>query len=92
MDGPTLITMTIARTVWLSKSGGLNLDGIYFTRAHAHRDSHGPTANLAVDDELGTAFAWVERNLEILPAMWTGDCQEFAHKPTITYVISFVNL
>jgi hypothetical protein len=91
MDLLALITTTVARTVCLSKSSSLNFDGIYFTRSHSHSDRHWPTAYLAVDDKFRTAFARVERNLEIFPAMRTGDCQEFAHKPTVTQVANFAN-
>src|SRR5882724_11602570 len=92
MDCPVLIATTISRVAHLSKSSGLNFDGIYFTRANAHGDRHRTAADLTVDDKLGAAFTWIEGNLEILPAMGTGDCQEFAHKPTLTYVTNLVNL
>jgi hypothetical protein len=85
MGLPTFISTTIPRAVCLSKSGGLNLDGIYFASAHAHDDSYGTAADFAVDNKFRAAFNRVERNLEIFPAMRTGDCQEFTHESTVTY-------
>src|SRR6266404_6726230 len=91
MDCPALIITTVTRTVCLSKSSSLNFDGIYLTGTNADGDCHWPTTDLTIYDEFRTAFARIERNLKIFPAMRAGDCQEFGHEPTVTYVANFVN-
>lgn len=94
MDCPVFIITTVARKVCLSKSGGLDLDGIHFPRACAYRDRHRTAAYLAVDNKLRTTFARVKRNLEIFPAMRTSDCQEITHYtdcslPELSKVVRF---
>jgi hypothetical protein len=50
-----------------------------FPASHAHRHGHGPTADLAIHDELRVAFASVQRDSKKLPAMQALDGERFVH-------------
>src|ERR1043166_7721228 len=60
-------------------SVGSNRNDLGFARANVQCHRHRPTADLAVDDELGLTFGVIVPQRELLAAKRTRDCQWFKH-------------